>query len=362
MIGLIQEIHPFGKMCLNCLTFGTGGFYLAYGLLILITGLTMPAQLSAINQQSSGKDVPELRLPDIGVLKLNRLSQGSIISNIYIFLINILRPVTFLKLSEFFLNSIEFILGIKDKEFNYWTVFKKFFLFYFILIPLPAAFMAPVGYVQAQPDLHLMVALVLLIFVNAIGDTISTRITTKNFRKIIDLCKDQSEAQDVKKLSQGMKFEAKLYFTAIKDLFLALIVLCVVLSLSSILFGIQISSYKFSLDGQTLSKMFERAVMFPELLKENYWFREINPNETTSDKGIPGMFLFAVSTFIPTIIMLLVSLFWTLTIPLRLLLQLPKSKLVRIVTAEASVIGLCVFVSVLFGLTIPGLYSFLATS
>jgi len=233
-------------------------------------------------------------------------------------------------------------------------------VFYFLIIPLPAAFLAPIGYAQAQPDIHLLTAVVLLIFVNAIGDLISTRITIRIFENILSICRKRPPVEKNGRLKQGALFELKIYFTTILDMIAVIAVLCCVLVLSSVLFGVQIGAYRFSFEFETLASMWDRATRFPELFSELYWFRDFG--ETVDPiGGIPGMLIFGATTFIPTIIILGCSLIWSLTIPLRVVLQLPKSKVSRIFSAELSVFAVCLIVSGIFSVNVPGVYSFLTT-
>lgn len=360
MESIAQAMRSIGTVCLNCLTFGTGGLYLLYGILILLTGLAMPKGILAPEKETSPGAVPPLKIGDIGLFRLPDMKQGSVVSNIYATIINFFRPITFLGLSAALLRVITYVLGIKENRFDYWAVFKKFLIFYFLIIPLPAAFLPPVGYSQAPPDAHLILAVVLLIFLNAIGDVFSTRITIRNFRKIIEFCQGIRPAGPEKALQQGVLFEFRLYATALFDMVAALLILCIVLVFSSVLFGVQIGAYKFSIDSITISMMLDRGIRFPELMTELYWFRS-DPDAPITGYGIPGMFIFAASTFVPTILMLVSSVIWSLTLPLRILLQLPKSRIYRIITAEGSVLLICVFISGLFNFTLPSAYNFLRT-
>lgn len=357
---IAQAMQSIGTVCLNCLTFGTGGLYLLYGILILLMGLAMPKEIFAPEIETSSETIPSLKFGDIGSFRLPEIRHGSIVSRIYAAIINFFRPITFLGISAALLRVITSVLGIKENRFDYWIVFTEFLIFYFLIIPLPAAFLPPVGYPQAPPDAHLMVAVVLLIFVNAIGDVFSTRITIKNFKKIIEFCQGIQPANLDKTLKQGVLFELTLYAIALFDMIAALLILCIVLAFSSVLFGVQIGAYKLSIDSSTISMMLDRAIRFPELMTELSWFRS-DADALRTGHGIPGMFIFATSTFIPTILMLASSVVWSLTIPLRILLQLPKSRLYRIITAEGSVFIICVFISGVFNFTVPGAYNFLTT-
>ena len=159
---------------------------------------------------------------------------------------------------------------------------------------------------------------------------------------------------------EGFKFELALYLTTLRDLAASILVLCGVLVVSNVMFGLQVGLYSFSADTETLQMMWHRATHFYELAHELFWFR--GPDGVPEPgKGVPGMFIYGITTFLPTFIMLLSAVLWTLTIPLRLVLQLPKSKLYRIVAGELSVLAICVVISVIFDLSILNLYSFFIT-
>ncbi len=360
MFSMSEFVSTFGSICLNCLTFGTSGFYLLYATIVLLTGLLTPSLAQGASVGASGGQNREMVLGDIGRITVPGFGEGSIVSKFYVALMNFFNPLTYLIITEYFLKSIRWVLGLGETGFDYWRVFKRLIVFYFLVIPLPAAFLPPIGYPQAPPDAHLLTAIVLLIFVNAVGDLISARITIRNFERVASMCRNQPPAEQKQHLKQGALFELKIYLTTVVDMIAAIAVLCVVLMFSSVLFGVQIGVYTFSLELDTLVSMWGRAVRFPELASEMYWFRQYG-DPSKLDWGIPGMLIYGASTFIPTIFMLCSALFWSATIPLRIVLQLPKSKIYRILSAELSVFVICLIVSIVFSVSIPGFYSFLTT-
>lgn len=353
---MFEVVSTFGSMCIDCLTFGTSGFYLLYATVVLLAGLVPPGWAP----DPSGTQNRGLLPGDIGRFHSPNSGGVSIVARCYVGSMEFFSPQTFLNIVEYCIKFIRWVLGLGETGFDYWSVFKRLVVFYFLIIPLPAAFLAPVGYAQAQPDIHLLTAVVLLIFVNAIGDLISTRITIRNFEKILLICRDKPTVEEDGRLKQGVFFELKIYLITIVDMSAALAVLFVVLVLSSILFGIQIGAYRFGFEFETLASMWDRAIRFPELFSEMYWFRDYGES-AEPEEGIPGMLIYGASTFVPTIIMLGCSLIWSATIPLRIALQLPKSRMSRIFSAELSVFAVCLIVSGIFSVNVPGVYSFLTT-
>jgi hypothetical protein len=130
--------------------------------------------------------------------------------------------------------------------------------------------------------------------------------------------------------------------------------------ISNVMFGIQVGLYSFSLDSETLKLALHRAVHFYELADELYWFR--SPNGIPEPgKGVAGMFIYGTTTFLPTLVILASTIVWTLTIPLRVVLQLPKSKPYRIIMGELSAFIVCTIISALLDIRIQSIYSFFIT-
>ena len=345
----------FFGICFSCLAFGHSGLFLVGGILILVAGLVTPMAGTAIAGAEHHMYSP------FGFrwfpMKVN-IGKGSILANTYVAFINLFRPGTYFLLVSFFLRIIKFLINARGEKFNYWSAFKRISVFYLIAVPYPAAFLAPVGYKQADPNLQLMIGGMLFMLVNILGDLLSSRITVSNFSNVLKLFRDADQVDIDQHFFQGVKFELAIYLTTLRDLAAALFVLCLVLILSNVLFGIQVGLYTFSTDLSTLGMMWDRAVHFYDIAHELYWFRGPN-GMPPQGVGVPGMFIYGTTTFLPTLIMLFFSILWTLTLPLRIILQMPRSKLFRIITAELSVFAICVTLSMVFDFRIQTIYSFL---
>lgn len=342
------------SICVSCFAFANSWLWLIGALLILIAGLITPT----VNAENL-KNEKTAQLPaDLSWYPINiDAGDGTIPAKAYRALMNLFKPGTYLKITKLVLSFIKRLLAIEGDEFNYWRIFKRLLIFYLIAIPYPAAFLAPVGYKQAEPNLQLMAAGMVFILANVLGDLISSKITIWNFGRVIDRFSSLERINIEDHFRQGFRLELSFYLTTIRDLLAAIVVLCCVLSISNVMYGVQVGFYSFGADAKTLGLMWHRATHFWELSNQLYWFR--GPDGIPEPgKGIPGMFIYGITTFIPTILMLCFALVWTLTIPLRIVLQLPESKLYRIVAGELSVVAICIAVTGVFDLRIQNIYNF----
>ena len=352
------SIGWFATICISCLVFGHSGLFLVGAIFILIAGLITPTVGTATVGGGPHGDIRPTDL-DWFPVKID-VDGGSRLAKTYHALMNLFKPGTYLIITRFMLRVIKWFLGIEGNEFNYWKVFKRLGVFYLIAIPYPAAFLAPVSYKQADPTIQLGIAGLIFILANVLGDLISSRITLGNFTNVLKQFDEINQAKVEDHWQQGFKFELALYLTTLRDLAASLAVLCFVLIVSNVMFGIQVGLYSFGTDAETLKMMWYRATHFYELANELFWLR--GPDGIPEPgKGVPGMFIYGVTTFLPTLLMLATALIWTLTIPLRVVLQVPRSKLFRIVAGELSVIAICIAISATFDLSITNLYSFLTT-
>jgi hypothetical protein len=234
--------------------------------------------------------------------------------------------------------------------------FKRYLVLYLLVIPLPAAFMAPVAYVQRKPDFQLMAAVLLLILVNALGDTLSVRVTLHNFEGL-KFEKTSIDDTAVDNFWASVRNEALYYFAVARGTMYSLTVLVGVLACSSILYGVQIGQLDFALSHAFLVGAWERILQFPGLAFEMYWFRDQpGPFGLT---GIPGLFLYGLTTFIPIIILLSLAFAWLALLPFRIAVNLPASRTLRLISSEFSVVILCVAGSYIFKINIWTFYSFL---
>ncbi|MCG8603888.1 hypothetical protein MJD09_02685, partial [bacterium] len=344
-------------ICVSCLAFANSWLWLIGAFLILVAGLITPT-VGGENPNTGKQARPPA---DLSWFPINiDAGDGSVSAKAYRALMNLFKPGTYLLVTRFVLKIIKWFLAIKGNEFNYWRVFKRLLIFYLIAIPYPAAFLAPVGYKQAEPNLQLMTAGLVFILANVLGDLVSSRITIWHYNNAIERFSALEKVGIENHFKEGTKLEFYLYLTTLRDLLAAVVVLCCVLSISNVMYGIQVGLYSFGTDAHTLGMMWHRATQFWELANQLYWFR--GPDGIPEPgKGVPGMFIYGITTFLPTLLMLISALVWTFTIPMRVVLQLPESKLYRIVAGELSVIAVCIAVTGTFNLQIQNIYSFFIT-
>jgi hypothetical protein len=224
--------------------------------------------------------------------------------------------------------------------------FWRYLNIYYLAIVLPAAFMPPVSHTQRPPDFQLLAAVVLLICINALGDVISVRIVLSIFKrfdpaKYVEMRRDNSWSV--------LKDEIRYYFAIIRGGMSCLCVLAIVLICSSILYGVQIGQMDFGFTESFFSNAWGRAIQFPELATTMYWFRgQPGPFGLA---GIPGLFLYGLTTFLPVIILTCLAIFWLFLVPFRIAVNLPAttSPVVRVIFAEAAVFALCLTTSLFVG-------------
>ena len=258
------------------------------------------------------------------------------------------------------------IYGNQGDRWDYIRAFKVAIIFYLIVVPLPAAFMPPVGGHQASPDYHLLTATILLIVVNAVGDAVSVNITIWNYKRAIIYGtrvigragrKDDAKGDIVPFNARG---EFYFYLRTMLDLFYASLSLIAVLVVSNVLFGVQIGQYKFAFDPETLSMMRDRAMNFWDLRAELYWFRG-DTKGVFGYPGIPGMFFFAITTYLPTIFVATAALIWAIMLPIRILFASNMNSVTRLALSQAVMLTYCVVYFATVSTNFGELYGFLIT-
>ena len=128
---MFEVVSTFGSMCIDCLTFGTSGFYLLYATVVLLAGLITPR----LAPDSSGIPNRAVIPGDIGSSHSPASEDGSIVARCYVGFVEFFRPQTFLNIVEYCIRSIRWILGLGETGFDYWSVFKRLVVFYFSLYP-----------------------------------------------------------------------------------------------------------------------------------------------------------------------------------------------------------------------------------
>jgi hypothetical protein len=341
----------FLAVCRQCFLFSGSIFYLLYAVLVFLISVLKLDQMRVRATESGAQDATLPPLPgELGrAFKFDPTS--GIAARLLAATLHVLSFDFFQHLVELTLRFIRFAFVMGDRP-SFLVSLRRYFTFYMVIIPLPAAFLAPVLHLQRRPDEHLLVAVVLLILVNAIGDVISVRLTLKNFEKLEfkQMSLDDTSAE---RFWTSAGNEALYYLNVLKGALYALGVLAIVLAISSVLFGIQIGEYDFSLSHSALAGAWHRAINFPALALEPYWFRgEAGP---FGSMGIPGLFLYGVVTFIPIIMLFALAAVWLMLLPLRIAVNLPAGRIPRIISSEAAVIMLCFVVTHLTHFDVFGL-------
>jgi len=344
----------FATICKGCLLFNGSAFYLLYGLLVLVASMTsfrVLDRLDGENLEGTKRRTPPL----IGELDVFSPPRISISAQLLMFVLEIASFNFFQFIVRNILNFIRTVLLLRDRP-TFLVSFKRYLFLYSLAIPLPAAFMAPVAHAQRKPDFQLLSAVLLLICINALGDAISLRVTLHNFEKLkfekISIADSNGE-----NFWASVRNEGQYYLAVAKCTVYSLAILIFVLAFSSVLYGVQIGQLDFSLSIDFFAKAWERVLKFPDLAFELYWFRD-QPGPFGL-AGIPGLFLYGLTTFIPIIVLFCLALLWLLLLPFRIAVNLPTTRLSRVVLSEFAVITVCVLVSYAFKIDVLSTYSFL---
>jgi hypothetical protein len=335
---MLAELYGACKFCF------VDGAYLFYGLFVLaVSVLASRAQLPEPASVASIQKIA--RLPPIFGAELQLASIRPTISLVAKTLSLALRLVASF---SFFLHIVHYTLWLIRGMFlvaDHPTAIRSFWRYlnvYYLIVVLPAAFMPPVSDTQRPPDGDLLAALVLMICVNALGDLISIRIILKIFNRFDP---DRYIVSRSGEFWDGLKDEAAYYLAIVRAGVYCSLVLIGVLMLSSILYAIQVGQIDFSLSADFFRAAWDRALRFPEIAYKLYWFR--GQPGPFGWAGIPGLFLYGLSTFLPIIILSLLAIFWLLLIPFRVAVNLPTttSPVLRVISAETAVFVLCLATS-----------------
>jgi hypothetical protein len=341
------------SICRECALFNGSLFYLAYGLIVLLASVTRFRQSSqAVATAPVGEDKKPPLAGELGELFSLR---ASISTQLVAALLAVGSFDFFRAMVQRVVAFIRFVFLMGDKP-SFLVSLRRYLVFYYLAIPLPAAFLAPVLHEQRKPDFHLLIAVVLLIFVNALGDVISVRLTLRNFENIT--YRDAAPLNDpTAQFWQSIKNEAIYYLSVARGTAYSLGVLIGVLILSSILYGVQIGEFDFGFSADFFTGAWDRVLRFPELAFTPYWFRD--QTAPFPSGGIPGLFLYGVVSFIPIIILFGLAVVWLILLPLRIAVTLPVGRAQRLVASEFAVIVLCIVVSHALKINVLKVYSFL---
>jgi hypothetical protein len=337
---MLAELYGACKFCL------VDGAYLFYGIFVLAVSVLasrerLQTNLAPIQNKARLPPIPgaELQLAKLQLAK--RKPKTSVIADILSLALRLIASFSFfLRIVHFTLWLIRGMFLVSDNP-SAIRSFWRYLNVYYLIVVLPAAFMPPVSDAQRAPDGDLLAALILMICVNALGDLISIRIILKIFNRF-----DPSRyiALHSDKFWDGLKDEAAYYLAVVRGGAYCALVLIGVLMLSSILYAVQVGQIDFGLSADFFRAAWDRALRFPEIASKLYWFR--GQPGPFGWAGIPGLFLYGLSTFLPIIILSLLALFWLLLIPFRVAVNLPTtSPVLRVISAETAVFVLCLTTS-----------------
>ena len=320
------------------------------------------------DSNSQAKNIPRGMLPNPSadlpsllrtVIKSWHHCQSASLNKLFVFF----KPETLRSIATIFIIVLERFYSIRGDYCDYARSFKTALCFYFIIIPLPAAFLPPVNGAQIDPGVQLMIATLLLIVVNAVGDTISVNFSSRIIRRALNLSRAKNhEKSTVSADSQvSVKDEINLYTFLLLDLVCATGCLILVLMVSSVLYGVQVGEYTLNYEPATLSLMLESAKDFCRLFGALYWFEE-DPDAVLGQPGIPGMILFSLTTFLPTLFIGLSALAWFIVFPIRILFLSKKINLfIKFFASEFFVFVLCLGYVLIISIDIRAVYALIIT-
>ena len=317
---------------------------------------------------SQAKDIPRGKLPNPSadlplhlrtlIESFHRCRSASLNKFFFVFF----KPETLRSFAAIFIKMLERFYNIRGDYYDCARSFKTALCFYFVIIPLPAAFLPPVNGTQIDPGLQLAIATLLLIFFNAVGDTISVNCSSRIIRRALNLTRDENhEISTVSADSYvSVKYEIKLYAFLLLDLVCATGLLILVLMVSSIMYSVQVGEYALNFQPETLSLMLESAKDFCRLFGALYWFEE-DPDAFLGQPGIPGMIFFSLTTFLPTLFIGLSALFWLLVFPIRILLLRKINRFIKLAVSELFIFILCLGCIFIISIDIRAAYALIIT-
>ncbi|PCI04100.1 MAG: hypothetical protein COB78_07130 [Hyphomicrobiales bacterium] len=223
------------------------------------------------------------------------------------FLSDLLTPRNYILCLRRVTQKLQSITGINRRGFL--KNIGVMFIFYYLVVSAPAAAMIPINY-SVEYTLQSIVALLAMMLTNAIGDYFSIKLTIGNVKRIVryhrrSLVKNGEPTS----FTKSLKTEAILYAITIFDMLIAFGILVVVLLLTSLYFGVSIGEYQFEFTHTAIEGAKERLGLFWTTAMEPYWFRDTVLPDNAS--GLPMLFIFSVTSFVPSVLILVFALFWT---------------------------------------------------
>lgn len=362
-------VVDFKRVCVECLTSNVH-LFLGYAIVAFLLWLALNYDQGEIEEA-----IPEGMLPrpptDISSMDFLRFAavfRRTIIDQLTDAL-GILRHQTLVWLVKVVLAIFRTVYGIRGNGWDYLRAFKAALIFYFILIPLPAAFMPPVGAGQIEPSAALLIATIALILINAVGDAISINFSVKIYKTAIVNQSDEDLFRSYDKRillfsrrpESDLEREVQFYLTLLIDFAIATLCLIGVLMISSVLYGIQIGEFSFSKDPETLGLMWEAAKDFWRLSSTFYWFAN-DPEGFSGQPGIPGMLIFSITTYLPTLCLAVCAVIWLFLLPLRILLSTRLNNKARLAVSQVLIYVGCIVITVATAIDWRDAYAFFITT
>jgi hypothetical protein len=107
-----------------------------------------------------------------------------------------------------------------------------------------------------------------------------------------------------------------------------------------VLYGVQIGQVDFAFSWKFLVGALDRVQQTPSLAFDFYWFRD-EPGPFGLP-GIPGLFLYGLTTFLPMIVLFFLGVAWLALLPFRIAVNLPGPMPLRLISSEFAVIAFCI--------------------
>jgi hypothetical protein len=330
--------HGLYDVCKYCVFNGAYLFYAVFVLLVSLYAARLPSLAVPVHADKAAlPPMPGGELP----FRNLRPPTTSVATNLFALMLELASFSFFVRIMNSGLAFIRAVFLMSDNP-SALRSFWRYVNVYYLVIVLPAAFMPPVLDNQRSPDFQLLSAVILLILVNALGDVVSVRIVLGIFKKLEPVREKLAPTVDPIAAIRG---EAGYYLLVAFAGICSLLVLIVVLMCSSVLYGVQVGQLDFGLSLDFARGAWDRIVRFPEIASKPYWFRgQVGPFGLA---GIPGLFLYGLTTFLPVLILSVLAVIWLLLIPFRIAVNLPSStsSVVRVISAEGAVLGLCLIAS-----------------
>lgn len=316
--------------CEKCITLNGAHWYIFYAIFVAVSVIMFDNKYSYNTPNKGPSDSARLDLVQFSIQSIFTKSLSTVF-----------KTSVFFAVLQYIGKIVNSITGINSGQHWSKTIF-KFSIFYYCIVSAPAVAMIPANFLQ-----HLngqsAAALGLMMLTNAIGDYFSIKITLRNIERVTNFyqTKLNYNVHYYKSFMHSLYIEMRFYLITVFDMLLALLILIAVLIFTSIYFGVAIGEYEFSFSREFLHGAIDRAPRFWETAFEPYIMRGTELSE--QNNGIPMLFIYSLTSFIPSIVILLTSLIWMFFLPLRIVTLSLLSKPKKILVSELIVASMCVF-------------------